>query len=1732
MMNDSVNPNRIGDDSGASARMTTQSRPPGLAEKAAERTSLGHRFQRALPGGSNRRFPGLHPSPGGAASLSPFLNKRFTLPFLALLAVLTAGLLFLLPGGLLQAQSADPIEHPENSADPVLTFTAEDPEGRTIYWSLVEASLENAIDVDDNDSNTDAVDIQVADTADADHFMISPEGVLKFKMPPDFEMPKGVAPTDTLLLAMQNEYKLVVVASDDAPGAGTTAMPIKMAYHKVTVNVTDMDEEGSISFSAQQPQTGVALMATLKDQDATPDQITAAKWKWYHCPVTGTGCVLIPGQTMDMYSPDTTIVGMNLKAVATYKDASGSKEVKALAAHAVRRAPPNNADPEFPDDDGTDGADPQTREVNENSPPGTKVGEPVTAGDAGDILTYTLSGTGASMYTIDRGTGQIMVGRTMLDRDAADFEGTHEVMVRATDPFGNPDAGSEVEDNSDEVTVTITVKDVNEAPSITGGPTKVEWKENDKDSPGTEAINSPLSAPTYTATDVESTDNGDVCDERTDQGSNCTWSLEGDDASLFEISNAANGVNGQLTFKKIPNFEKPADANMDNVYMVTVVVTDPGMDTERAIGVGRLTAMRDVVITVDNAKEAGKIKFSSNQPKQGVEFVATLTDDDGPTTVTKWQWDRDAAGDATTATQDCRLSSLGWENAEGEGAKTDTYTPEADDLGKCLRVTPTYTDPLGDSTAIENLSAKAVVEDETNKAPQFKDANGKVITSTTRSVPENAVMEDLLTPLVGGPVTATDPNGTSTDPEGRLTYILGGTDARYFEITDVNSRTGQITVKEGTKLDYEAAKNSYMVTVTATDPSLASTTIDVTIMVTDVNEVPEFTAPKEGDVEVTVKENTRSLNIYSFRGTDPEGRPVYWSRDSSSADASSFTISDRGVLSLNASPDYETKDSYTVLVVASDDAPGAGITGEDPVQNSMKTVTVTVEDVEEQGTITTTPKNPHVGQSVAATLTDGDGEQSSITWEWTVSSGEPAGSGVNTDSYTPGEDDIGSTLRVKATYEEDDEDVEVGPTSAGRIVAAPVPANVAPVFDPSTANRRVDENARAGTRLGNAVKATDGNDSTLVYTVDDTANFSVNPSGQLSTAAMLNHEGTGNDAREVVVTATDPWGLSADLTYTVTVKDVNEAPMITTGPTRKEIDENETGDDLQVFDYGASDIDEDDDADLTWSIEGEDLAKFNIDDGTGVLAFKESPDYEMPADRNKDNVYKVTVVVSDDGSPELTDKRQVEVTVTDVEEEGEVTLSSVQPKVAIDLTASLEDPDGDAKDTAWQWYRSDAAACPAVLTAVGPALITALDNTNEWSEIPDAESDTYTPEVGTDKDEGKCLLALAKYNDRLGTSKAAAKQSNNVVIPNTDNRPPMFPKTEMGVREVNENAQHPANVDLDASTPALVPNEVDPDWVMATDPNSDTLTYTLGGTDAASFNIDADGQLSTKAKLDYEDKSSYMVTVTATDPDGLSATIDVTIMIMDMDESPKIYVGGLVVTGKGNVDYAENGTGMVATYSAAGPDAANATWSLSGADAGDLSISSAGVLTFMASPNYETKNTYMVTVEANDGTNTAMKAVTINVTNVDEDGTVSLSTQQPRVGTAITATLTDADGDVTGTAWQWAKATTMDGTYSNIAGATTSDSYTPVEGDVNMHLRATASYADGEGSSKTAMAVSENAVTAAAGDDLVDRYDPNNNGIEKTEVLKAINDYLFGEGDEAISKSAVLRLINLYLFGN
>ena len=515
MINEPVNQRHMSDNPGASARMTTQSRPPGLATKTAQRTSLGHRFQRALAGGPNRRSPGLHPSSGGAASLSPFLNRRLGFPILAILALLAASLLFLLPGGLAHGQEDGPIEYAENDNRPVATFTATDPEGRpVVYWSLLPT----------NPTVTPPSDINpVTDSVDVAHFSISANGVLSFKFAPDYENPRGEA---RVTGSNENTYRVVVVAADEPQGADNR----ELGYEKVTVSVTDEDEGGVITLNAQQPQESRPLMATLIDDDASGDQKTAAKWKWEHSESKGGPWTAILTATTATYTP-LGVADKYLRAAATYTDGHGSdKNAQEVSAHMVRAVPDaTNAVPVFPDEDTVEDGTQVGRKVDENSPPGTSVGEPVAATDTvGDVLTYTLADGGENdNYRINPATGQIMIGpRTALDFDTNPSD---TVTVTATDPAGGFYSAPTQE-------VTITINDVNEVPVITDGDTKasvdprtpLSLKELVPPMRRTRRLVAPLCAAAI-----------------------CDWSLKGADAGDFEIGNQTPGTPGQLTFKEV-----------------------------------------------------------------------------------------------------------------------------------------------------------------------------------------------------------------------------------------------------------------------------------------------------------------------------------------------------------------------------------------------------------------------------------------------------------------------------------------------------------------------------------------------------------------------------------------------------------------------------------------------------------------------------------------------------------------------------------------------------------------------------------------------------------------------------------------------------------------------------------------------------------------------------------------------------------------------------------------------------------------------------------------------------------------------------------------------------------------------------------------------------------------------------------------------------------------------------
>ena len=123
-----------------------------------------------------------------------------------------------------------------------------------------------------------------------------------------------------------------------------------------------------------------------------------------------------------------------------------------------------------------------------------------------------------------------------------------------------------------------------------------------------------------------------------------------------------------------------------------------------------------------------------------------------------------------------------------------------------------------------------------------------------------------------------------------------------------------------------------------------------------------------------------------------------------------------------------------------------------------------------------------------------------------------------------------------------------------------------------------------------------------------------------------------------------------------------------------------------------------------------------------MLSFKESPDFEMPGDRNQDNVYEVTVRAS---AGTLSADQMVAVKVTnDVDEGGKVTVSPETALVGTELTATLMDPEGSvAASGQITGERVDVASSGSESADGRPSKRHSIGNI----AIENATSATYTP---------------------------------------------------------------------------------------------------------------------------------------------------------------------------------------------------------------------------------------------------------------------------------------------------------------------------------------------------------------------------------------------------------------------
>ena len=843
------------------------------------------------------------------------------------------------PAGTGTTTAENTVEYTENSTDTVLTLSAGDPEGATpITWSLVTADPEGADGV------------EAADFADQALFNISQSGVLTFKTSPSFEDDSAGA---------DDSYRVVVQATDGDAGPPTPQDNLSerdtRSWFKVIVNVSDVEEEGSISVrpTAQgnttllQPQVLVGITAhSLADGDGG---VTETTYQWYRTTSRSATGTEISGATNAAYTPvhllgGDTDIGRYLRVVATYDDRNGEeKTATAVSLYPTIAAITDNTAPSF-----IDGAT-TTRGVRENTAVGVNIGFPVTATDpesgVGEKLTYWLgTGTDAAMFSIDAATGQLKTN-AVLDHETA---ASRSVMVLVTDSSGD------ATDNQDTIDVTINVLDADESPTIEGEAT-IEHPE------GETALDTNLTSPDinagtedarYTATDQD--------------GGTITLSLGGADKDLFKLDdpNPAVANTKILAFKAKPDFENPMDSNRDNVYQVTVQATDDAN-----------MGMKAVTVKVTNEQENGEVEVAPSQPRIGVPVTAALTDSDGVSYGPMWQWERAI---------DCETPV--WMPISG--ANSATYEPRSSDLDFCLQAVATYNDGFHQGTAstvpetlglyldivdparpnrfdkTAELALVAVQYPSNNIAPRFgSDA-------TKRFVPENIAVGN----PIGKPVTAFDPNGADDLVAGG--YSLSGADQASF---DINSGTGQLMT--GLEFDHEE-EEMYTVTVTAEDSFGATDSIRVDIYVVDVDEMPGLSKGGisiSGSSGVNYMENGMDAVGASYTATGAGAADADWNLGGD--DAGRFADPGSGasaMLRFNSSPDYEAPadaDGDNVYEVTLEVSDGT--------YTASRAVSVTVTDVDELGTLEGDGSVTYAENGTDAVgtyeVTGGDGT-STVTW--------------------------------------------------------------------------------------------------------------------------------------------------------------------------------------------------------------------------------------------------------------------------------------------------------------------------------------------------------------------------------------------------------------------------------------------------------------------------------------------------------------------------------------------------------------------------------------------------------------------------------------------------------------------------------------------------------------------------------------------------------------------------------
>ncbi|WOB45037.1 DUF4347 domain-containing protein [Thermoleptolyngbya oregonensis NK1-22] len=675
----------------------------------------------------------------------------------------------------------------------------------------------------------------------------------------------------------------------------------------------------------------------------------------------------------------------------------------------------------------------------------------------------------------------------------------------------------------------------------------------------------------------------------------------------------------------------------------------------------------------------------------------------------------------------------------------------------------------------------------------------------------------------------------------------------------------------------------------------------------------------------SVNENVAAgFTVGGLSTVDPDaGNTHTYSLVAGAGDIDNATFSIVGnQLRINASPDFETKSSYSIRVRTTDQG---GLFFE-------RVFTINVNDVNEAPTNLTLSNNTR-DENIPANSLIGN-----------FSTVDPDAGNTHTYSLVGGAGDadnaaftiVGNELRINASPDFETKSsysIRVRTTDQGGLFTERVfTVNINNLEEAPTnlqlSSNDLLENVPADTVVGTL--------STIDPDVGDTHTYDlVSGTGDEDNAAFTI---VGNELRinaspdfetknsySIRVRTTDQTGLFFDRVLTVYINNANEAPTdITLSSTS--VEENVVPDTV-VATLSAVDPDAEDEHTylLVAGAGDDDNAAFTLEGNE--LRINDMPDFEAKS------VYRVRIrAVDRDG---LFYEKAVQINITDVDESGNV------PPTSISLSTASLDENVPANTVVGTFSTVDPnpgdVHTYSLVNGVGStdnAAFTIVGNQLRINVSPDFE-------------------AKPRYNIRVRSRDQSGGifERQMVITVNNVNETP----TAINLSTTNVNENVPMN-----STVAVL-STVDPDV-------GNTHTYTLvsgtGDTDNATFSI-VGNQLRINISPDFESKNSYSIRLRSTDQGGLFTERTVNIGINNVNEAPTNLEFSAT-----NVNENVPANSVIGTFTTTDPDAGNThTYTLvSGAGSADNAAFTivGNQLRIRNAPDFETKPNYTIRVRTTD----------------------------------------------------------------------------------------------------------------------------------------------------------------------